>query len=182
MGIPGFITYYIFIAALTIGAMLVGLVAWHGRMIGRGVTSLERVLNPDYAHQCEEQGFIFVNPYDFGCLENWKRFLGASTIGEFIFKVLLPSAHKPEGDGVTWDGFNVNTNLQLHRPDLLKTTRPIAFPPGLYPNAPGSSHPMNRHRPIVPPWEKQRSPTSSSPSGYQPRPPSIANINAKKDH
>ena len=135
--------------------MLIGLIWWHGRMIGRGVTSLERVLNQDYAHQYHDQGFLFVNPYDFGWLENWKRFLGASTIGEFIGRVLLPSTHKPEGDGVTWDGFNVNTNLQLHRPDLLTATRPLAFPPGLHPNAPGSSYPTNRHRPIIPPWGKQ---------------------------
>ncbi|CAF5191843.1 unnamed protein product, partial [Rotaria magnacalcarata] len=39
MDISGFITYYIFLAALTIGVLLVGLVLWHGRMISRGETS-----------------------------------------------------------------------------------------------------------------------------------------------
>ncbi|CAF4516594.1 unnamed protein product, partial [Rotaria magnacalcarata] len=75
MDISGFITYYIFLAALTIGVLLVGLVLWHGRMISRGETSLERVLNQSYAQQCTEQGFVYVNPYDFGFVGNWKRFL-----------------------------------------------------------------------------------------------------------
>lgn len=169
MEIPGFITYYIFIAGLTIGFLLIGLAWWHGRMIGQGVTSLERVLNQDYTHQCYEQGFVFVNPYDFGFVENWKRFLGVQTTSEFFWRVLLPSTHKPAGDGITWDGYNVNTNLQSHRHNLGQTTRPIAFPPGVYPN-PGN-YPVIRHRPVTPPWEKQTTSTKAS-AGYQPKTPS----------
>lgn len=159
MGIPGFITYYIFIAALTIAVLLVGLVLWHGRMIGHAVTSLERVLNQEYARQCHEQGYVFVNPYDFGLLENWKRFLGVRTFGEFIRRVLWPSRHKPDGDGVTWDGYNVNRNLQSHR----QTSRLISHPPN-FPRA----YPNPQYRSVVPPWEKQARPVYSS-SGYQPK-------------
>ena len=162
MEIPGFITFYIFVAAFTVGVLLIGLILWHGRMVGRGLTSLERVLNQEYAYQCYEQGYVFVNPYDFGFLENWKRFLGARTIGEFIRRVLWPSMHKPEGNGITWDGYNVNTNLQTHGQDLRATTRPISFPPGVHPNA--------RYRPVIPPWEKQSKPARTSP-GYQPKTP-----------
>ena len=157
MGIPGFVTYYIFIAALTIAVLLIGLILWHALMIGHAVTSLERVLNQEYARQCHEQGYVFVNPYDFGLIENWKRFLGVQTLGEFICRVLWPSRHKPDGDGITWDGYNVNRNLQSHR----QTSRLISFPPGL------SSNPQ--YRSVVPPWEKQPRPVYSS-SGYQPKP------------
>jgi hypothetical protein len=179
MGIPGFITYYIFIAGLTIAVLLIGLIFWHGRMIGRGVTSLERVLNQDYAQQCYQQGYVFINPYDFGLLENWKRFLGVRTIGQFIRRVLLPSTHKPEGDGITWDGYNVNTNLQPHRHGPRQTTRPIAFPPGIYPNFPGG-YPINRQQSVIPPWEKQPTPVNIS-SGYQPKTPSTETIDTMKD-
>jgi len=180
MEIPGFITYYIFIAGLTVAVLLAGLILWHGRMISRGVTSLERVLNQDYARQCSEQGYVFVNPYDFGLLENWKRFLGVRTIGEFIRRILWPSTHSPEGDGITWDGYNVNTNLQPHRHGFRQTTRPIAFPPGVYPNFPGG-YPINRYPSVIPPWEKQPKPVNISP-GYQPKTPSTDAIDSKKDH
>ena len=179
MEIPGFITYYIFMAALTTGFLLIGLIWWHGRMIGRGVTSLERVLNEEYAYQCYEQGFLFVNPYDFGLLGNWKRFLGVDSIGDFIRRVLLPSTHKSTGDGITWDGYNVNTNLQLHRTGHARATRPIVYSPGLYPNFPGG-YPRHRQSSIVPPWEMQSRPMSSSP-GYQPQPASSQVTDTKKD-
>ena len=179
MGIPGFITYYIFIAAFSIGFLVMGLIWWHGRMIGRGVTSLERMLNQEYAHQCYEQGFLFVNPYDFGLLENWKRFLGVVTIGDFIRRVLLPSTHKSTGDGITWDGYNVNTNLQLRGTGHARTTRPIVHLPEFYPNFPGG-YPRHRQPSIVPPWEMPSRSMSSSP-GYQPQPPSSYVPPSKKD-
>jgi hypothetical protein len=172
MEIVGFMTLYIFIAALTIAFLLTGLVLWHGRMIGHGVTSLERVLNQEYAHQCYEQGYVFVNPYDFGFLGNWKRFLNVKTIGGFIGRVLLPSIHKPDGNGITWDGFNVNTNLQQHQKGPRQTTRPIGYPPGVHPNFPGG-YPNTRYRPVVPPWEKQPKPVHTSP-GYQPKTPTYS--------
>jgi len=179
MGTPSFITYYIFIAGLTIAILLIGLIWWHGRMIGRGVTSLERVLNQNYAHQCYEQGFVFVNPYDFGLLENWKRFFGVKTIGQFIRRVLLPSTHKPDGDGITWDGYNVNTNLQSYRYGFGQTIRPIGFPPGVHSNFLGG-YPVNRYRTIIPPWEKQPTPVNTS-AVYQPKTPSTETIDSMKD-
>ncbi|CAF3461794.1 unnamed protein product [Rotaria socialis] len=165
MDIPGFITYYIFLAALTIGVLLVGLVWWHGRMISRGETSLERVLNQNYAQQCTDQGFVYVNPYDFGFVGNWKRFLGFQTISEFVRRVLLPSTHKPEGDGITWDGYNVNTNLGLHQQKSHQTTGPT----GAQPNFPGG-YPINRRRVVTPPWEQQNNPMRTS-AVYQPKTP-----------
>ena len=180
MDIFGYITYYVFVAALTTGFLLAGLVLWHGGMISLGVTSLERVLHKKYAKQCYEQGFIFVNPYDFGFLENWKRFLGVRTIGEFIRRVLWPSTHKPEGNGITWDGYNVNTNLQSPLHGSRPRIRPAAFPPGIYPYSVGS-YPINRCRSVVPPWEMQRKLINVS-NIYQPRAPSTETIDLKKAH
>lgn len=123
MGMSAFITYFIFIAALTISFLLIGLICWHGYMISRGVTSIERLLYQDYIEQCTKRGCVFVNPYDFGLVENWKRFFNVSTVGEFIRKVLLPSTHKPNGDGITW-----NHHLQSRRSDSLSSNSSIAFP------------------------------------------------------
>lgn len=92
-------------------------------MISRGVTSVERLLYQDYIEQSKKRGCVFVNPYDFGLVENWKRFFSVSTVGEFIRKVLLPSTHKPNGNGIIWDH-----NLQSHQPDSLSPKGPIAFP------------------------------------------------------
>ncbi len=66
MGTLGFITNLIFIAALIISFMLIGLIWWHGRMIGCGVTSVERLRNQHFAQKCAKRGYVFVNPYDFG--------------------------------------------------------------------------------------------------------------------
>ncbi|CAF0792744.1 unnamed protein product [Rotaria sordida] len=179
MGTTGFIIYYIFIATLTCGILIIGLLCWHGRMIGRGETSLERILNVYYTKQCYMQGFIFVNPYDFGFIENWKRFFGVRTIGEFIRRVLLPSTHRPEGDGITWDGYNVNTNLELHQQQSRQTTQPIVFPPGIHPKPPGV-HPTNGYRFLAPPWEKRNKPAHIS-TVYQPKTPPIETVDSRKN-
>jgi hypothetical protein len=129
MGTLGFITNLIFIAALIISFMLIGLIWWHGRMIGCGVTSVERLRNQHFAQKCAKRGYVFVNLYDFGLLENWKRFFNVRTIGEFIQRVLLPSTHKPKGNGIIWSLYNVHMNLRLNRLGPKLSIRPIAFPP-----------------------------------------------------
>lgn len=179
MEVPGFITYYVFIAALTCGFLLIGLVLWHGRMIGRGQTSLERVLNNSYGEQCYEQGFVFVNPYDFGFRGNWKRFLGFQTKLEFVRRVLLPSTHKPIGDGVTWDGYNVNANLKLYKQPYGQLPRPIAYPPDFNPNY-SVGRPIMRRPTIVPPWENQNNPNHTS-AVYKPTASSTETIESSKD-
>ena len=42
------------------------------------------------------------NIYDLGLVNNWKLFLGFHDYKSFLMKVLLPSSHKPVGDGVNW--------------------------------------------------------------------------------
>ncbi|XP_037577347.1 palmitoyltransferase ZDHHC16A isoform X2 [Dermacentor silvarum] len=44
---------------------------------------------------------IYRNPYDFGPRKNWRIFLGL-TNGRTWRHLLLPSAHLPEGNGLTW--------------------------------------------------------------------------------
>jgi len=117
MGVHGFITYYIFIIALGMGFLLLCLTLWHGRLISRGETSVERLLDKNYIHQYYEHGFIFVKLYDNNKITNWKRFLGVHNIGEFIRRILLPSTHKPEGNGITMDNYEVHTNLLLKKKD-----------------------------------------------------------------
>jgi palmitoyltransferase len=44
---------------------------------------------------------VYVNPYDFGRRKNWRLFLGMVR-GRTWRHVLLPSPHKPIGEGLTW--------------------------------------------------------------------------------
>lgn len=159
MDMSVYITYFIFIAALTVSFLLMGLICWHARMISRGVTSIERILNQDYVQQSTQRGCIFINPYDFGLVENWKQFFNVYSIGEFIRRVLLPSTHKPKGNGINWSHSNVQANLQ--------TKRPVAFPPDVDLN----------HQTIKPSWIEQ-----SNPADLDPNISSTETMNSKKDY
>lgn len=107
MGVQGFITYYIFLMALIIGLLLLALIYWHGKMIGHGQTSIERILYKiaNDHHQDERMKFN-----ERTRLFHWKRFLGVRDTKDFILKVLLPSAHPPYGDGITIEYWSTRTN------------------------------------------------------------------------
>ena len=95
---------------------MIALICWHGRMISRGITSVERLFNQNYTKQSTKQGFVIVNPYDLGLVENWKQFFNVRTVGEFIRHVLLPSTHTPSGNGIIWtncDGQILNKQTKL---------------------------------------------------------------------
>ena len=47
-------------------------------------------------------GQVYKNPFDFTPYYNWCLFLGLIE-GRGIMSVLLPSTHKPKGDGLQWD-------------------------------------------------------------------------------
>lgn len=100
MGVDGFITYYIFVMAFVTGYVLLVLCLWHGRMISRGETSVERIL-----HQNDHQSFIFAQMHYISLIKNWKRFLGIRNTRDFVQRILLPSTHKPKGNGI-----GINTN------------------------------------------------------------------------
>lgn len=79
-----------------------GLAIWHGQLISRGETSIEANINRTETKRLAEMNKIYVNPYDFGSRKNWRIFLGIVQGNSFVKHVLLPSAHKPVGDGLTW--------------------------------------------------------------------------------
>jgi hypothetical protein len=101
LGVAGFITYYIFVMAFVTGWLLIGLSCWHGRLISRDETSVERLINENPNPRYQKEGFRFV-------IENWKRFLGVRNMREFTRRILLPSTHKPRGDGMTMDNYDNN--------------------------------------------------------------------------
>lgn len=115
----------IVIAYLTALAMVLGLgclLAWHTRLISRGETSIEHHINKNTVAKFRQSGkvklhFLFFNnlystktcfqvyknPYDFGIRENWRIFTGLNCAGRsFLTHLLLPSSHKPDGDGLTF--------------------------------------------------------------------------------
>jgi len=166
MGISGFITYYIFIIALGMGLLLLGLSWWHGRMIGRGETSVERLLNINYTQQYREQGFVFVPMHDVNRVENWKRFFGVRNINEFIRRILLPSTHKPKGNGITIDVYEMYTRSTLQKKNSDQSKQNISHASSGYHNI-SDDYVINKYKSEFPSWQTQ--PISNSFSScYKP--------------
>lgn len=62
-----------------------------------------------------------MNPFDLGFVNNWKLFLGFNNLQQFITKVILPSRHKPVGDGVNWyDYINYGPKLKQFQHDIIQ--------------------------------------------------------------
>lgn len=79
------------------------LTAWHGRLVSRGETSIEKHLNDDERKRLKKVDIVYRIPYDFGMKKNWRILLGINgPRRSFIRHVLFPSSHHPEGDGVHW--------------------------------------------------------------------------------
>lgn len=49
---------------------------WHGKLIGRGETSIEANINKAETKRLAELRRVYLNPYNFGSNKNWRIFLG----------------------------------------------------------------------------------------------------------
>ncbi|XP_041371007.1 palmitoyltransferase ZDHHC16-like [Gigantopelta aegis] len=78
------------------------LTLWHCRLISRAETSIEVHINNRERKRLKKKGLIFRNPYYFGIVENWKMFWGITNFRSFCRRVLLPSTHISEGNGLRW--------------------------------------------------------------------------------
>ncbi|KNC33173.1 hypothetical protein FF38_03639 [Lucilia cuprina] len=76
------------------------LCSWHAKLITRGETSVEAHINQSERKRLLLQNKIYINPYNFGPEKNWRLFLGLVRGRTFWRTVLLPSWHKPEGNGL----------------------------------------------------------------------------------
>nr|CDS28023.1 palmitoyltransferase zdhhc16 [Hymenolepis microstoma] len=91
------------------------LLLWHGLLITRGETSVERVQNSRIASYLRQRyNRIYRNLFDFGPRVNWFRFLGLETprshhgkwelCGRFLLHILLPFPCQPyDGDGMVYE-------------------------------------------------------------------------------
>lgn len=59
-------------AVLALGALTI----WHAKLITRGETSIEALINQEETERLLKENKIYVNPYNFGARKNWKLFLG----------------------------------------------------------------------------------------------------------
>lgn len=78
------------------------LMMWHARLISRGETSIEAHINKAETKRLQKERKTYHNPYNFGKERNWQYFLGLVE-GRTWRHVLLPSRHKPIGDGLSWN-------------------------------------------------------------------------------
>ncbi|VDM17039.1 unnamed protein product [Hydatigera taeniaeformis] len=115
---------------------VVGLLLWHGRLIGRGETSVEYYQNQKLARAFSKHHIVYHNPFDFGSRVNWLRFLGLEAPADsrvvkekgtyggiktlakrFFFHVLLPFNSSPyDGDGM---------EFEMYEPDVEDVLRDL---------------------------------------------------------
>ncbi|XP_011958092.1 palmitoyltransferase ZDHHC16 isoform X5 [Ovis aries] len=94
---------YLWFLCSSVALALGALTAWHAVLISRGETSIERHINRKERQRLQAKGRVFRNHYNYGCLDNWKVFLGVDTGRHWLTRVLLPSSHLPHGNGISWD-------------------------------------------------------------------------------
>ncbi|PSN56799.1 putative palmitoyltransferase ZDHHC16 [Blattella germanica] len=104
----------IYMAFINSGVLvsLGALTVWHSRLIGRGETSIEANINKAETKRLAEKNKVYINPYDFGKKKNWRLFLGIVK-GRTWRHILLPSPHKPLGEGLTWHTVHSDTEDDL---------------------------------------------------------------------
>lgn len=94
----------IFMALINVATLfaLGALTSWHSSLITRGETSIEAHINKSETKRLSALGKVYRNPYDFGARRNWRFFLGLVRKRNWWRHILLPSGHKPEGNGLSW--------------------------------------------------------------------------------
>lgn len=103
----------IYMALICFGVLFAmgALASWHSRLIGRGETSIENHINRAETTRLAAIGKMHVNPYDLGRRNNWRVFLGLVRGRSWLFHVVLPSAHEPPGNGLTWHTVDQHNSL-----------------------------------------------------------------------
>ncbi|CAF1617745.1 unnamed protein product [Rotaria sp. Silwood1] len=162
MGVDGFITNYIFIMALVAGFLLIGICCLHGRMISQDETSVEHLLAKYCVNECYKQDFIFYKIFNTTSIENWKRFLGVTTLNEFIRRVLLPSTHKPEGNGITIGDYKTSTNSLLHQEDRDRNQPHVSYASEIFHNS-SDNYLVRIYRSVMSLWYQRRESRCSTP-------------------
>uniref|UniRef100_A0A1A8RJI3 Palmitoyltransferase n=2 Tax=Nothobranchius rachovii TaxID=451742 RepID=A0A1A8RJI3_9TELE len=94
---------FLWVLTSSVAVALGGLTLWHARLINKGETSVERHINRKEAKRLKEMGKVFRSPYHRGRTNNWKLLFGVETRSHWLTRVLLPSSHPPNGDGILWD-------------------------------------------------------------------------------
>ncbi|XP_055903075.1 palmitoyltransferase ZDHHC16 [Eupeodes corollae] len=104
----------IFMAFINVAVVIAlgSLTIWHAKLVTNGETSIESHINQSERKRFLKENKIYVNPYDFGTKKNWKLFLGLVRGRSFWKNVLLPSIHKPEGNGLAFH--TVKDEFLLH--------------------------------------------------------------------
>nr|XP_002119544.1 palmitoyltransferase ZDHHC16 [Ciona intestinalis] len=101
---------YLWILCSAVTVALGALTLWHVFLISRGETSIEKLVNEKERKRLKKRNISYRSPYNFGFIQNWKIILGFRTLRSFIRRVVLPSSHLPEGNGITWRS-NIETSF-----------------------------------------------------------------------
>ena len=92
---------YLFLLCSAVALALALLNSWHFMLLIKGETSIEVHVNKSERKKSAKCGMGYNNPYNYGWRKNIKILLGL--YGEqTLINAIFPSAHKPEGDGISW--------------------------------------------------------------------------------
>ncbi|KAK5880864.1 hypothetical protein CesoFtcFv8_021726 [Champsocephalus esox] len=94
---------FLWVLTSSVSVALGALSLWHMILISRGETSVERHINHKETRRLRDIGKVFKNPYHHGTMNNWKLLLGVEKRSHWFTRVLLPSSHPPNGDGILWE-------------------------------------------------------------------------------
>lgn len=93
---------FAYIQSLAVCIALGWLSISHLKLIARGETSIEAHINAAERRRYAAMGQTYVNPYNFGARTNLRNFLGLVRDRSIWRHLLWPSAHRPDGNGLSW--------------------------------------------------------------------------------
>ncbi|RGB33157.1 DHHC palmitoyltransferase-domain-containing protein [Rhizophagus diaphanus] len=93
-----------FLLAVAIGIALGGMCSWHYYLVLTSQTTVEFYNNQYAKRSARQKGEVFVNPYDNGCLNNFRQFFNVGQNYKYpIYTIFLPIPILPSGNGKVWE-------------------------------------------------------------------------------
>eukprot|EP00041_Stephanoeca_diplocostata_P018171 m.378916 g.378916 ORF g.378916 m.378916 type:complete len:323 (-) comp20941_c1_seq3:1098-2066(-) len=96
------------------------LIIWHIYLISTSQTTIEFYSNALKRRRAREHGETWKNPYHLGFKYNWYSFLGVEEGNwKSWLRVLFPSQHLPDGDGLHWSHLTRGSKFAPRRKEVV---------------------------------------------------------------
>ncbi|WWD19997.1 hypothetical protein CI109_104470 [Kwoniella shandongensis] len=113
----------IYVLCIAIGVAVPVLMSWHLYMVSKGETSIESHDNAYLEKKAQQEGLIYLNPYDLGRRRNLELFFNVGPGGYSMYTLLFPLVIPPSSNGWTFTRRPLPTTPakppgSLHAPEL----------------------------------------------------------------